>query len=65
MDPAETMNFLELVRALWTFRKTKTNPLKRLKVSNELLDIFYEKSFNYRLVTHFGGGREGQPGSPG
>jgi len=37
------MDFLELVRALWTFRKTKTSPLKRLKVTNELLDFFYEK----------------------
>ena len=43
MDPADVKEFLELVRALWTNREKKTNPLRRLKVSNKLIDFFYEK----------------------
>jgi len=43
MDPAEIKEFLELVRALWAFREKKTNPLRRLKVSNELINFFCEK----------------------
>jgi len=34
MDPAEIMDFLKLIRALWALRGKKTDPLKKLKVSN-------------------------------
>jgi len=40
MDP-DIKEFLELVGALWTCRGKGTNPLKKLKVSNELLDFFF------------------------
>ena len=50
MDQAEMKEFLELVRALWTLRGKKANPLKRLKVSKELLDFFFEKPMHL-LIT--------------
>jgi len=40
MDPAELFDFLEWVRAMGTFRTIKTSPLKRLKVSNRILEFF-------------------------
>ena len=39
-----------MVSALWTCKGKEPNPLRRLKVSNELLDFFYEKPV-HMLVT--------------
>jgi len=50
MDLADLFEFVELVDALRTCQEKKTNPLRRLKASNELLDFLYDKPVHL-LVT--------------
>ena len=60
--------FLKLVGALWSCKGKETNPLRKSKVSNELLDFFYEKPV-HMLVTdtshNWEEAERGQPCSPG
>jgi len=43
MNAADIIEFWELVGALWTCEGQETSPLKKLKVTNDLLDFFYDK----------------------
>jgi len=50
MDPADIDVFWELVGDLWACEGTQSSALKRLKVSNELLDFFKEKPVHMLLT---------------
>jgi len=54
MDPAELFDFLEWVRAMGTFRTIKISPLKRLKVSNRIIEFSEDKPVHlyFRDTTH-------------